>query len=117
MVQQAPRPFVSLLSLVVTSKLVFLLESKAPLFPAVLWPALLAALSLNALFGKQTAAKTLAYVFLVIGILHLLAPLVGRFQSLGGVATTVLWGALAIGTAIYILKSKAVKAFYAGPIE
>ena len=113
MFKEAPRPLVTLLSLVIASKVALIAASNGSLFPGLLWPLLFAALSLSALFGKQSAATALGYVFYVVGVLSLLLPLVGTAQSMFGIVSSVVWGALAIGTARYIFKSQAVKAFYA----
>ena len=113
MFKETPRALVTLLSLVIGSKVALIAVSNASLFPGLLWPLLFAALSLSALFGKQSAATALGYVFYVVGVLSLLLPLVGTAQSMFGIVSSVVWGALAIGTARYIFKSQAVKAFYA----
>ena len=113
MFKEAPRLLVTLLALVIASKVALISVSNDSLFPGLLWPMLFAALSLSALLGKQSAATTLGYIFYVVGILSLLLPVVGTAQSTFGIVTSVLWGALAVGTARYIFKSQPVKAFYA----
>jgi hypothetical protein len=111
MFKEAPRPLVTLLALVIASKIVLIAASNGSLFPSLLWPMLFAALSLSALFGKQSAAKALGYVFYIVGVLSLLLPLVVA-QSMFGTVTSIAWGALAVGTARYMFKSQAVKTFY-----
>jgi hypothetical protein len=111
MFKEAPRPLVTLLALVIASKVVLIAASNGALFPSLLWPLLFAALSLSALFGKQSAAKALGYVFYIVGVLSLLSPLVVA-QSIFATVTAVAWGTLVIGTARYMFKSQAVKAFY-----
>ena len=113
MFKEAPRPFVILLALVIASKGALVLVSGGPLFPGLLWPALFTALGLSALFGKQSAATTLGYVFYAVGVLSLLLAVVGTVQTTFGIVTSVLWGALTVGTARYMFKSQAVKDFYA----
>jgi hypothetical protein len=113
MFKHAPRPLVTLLSLVIASKVALVAASNDSLFPGLFWPLLFAALGLSALFGKQSAATALGYVFYVVGVLSLLLPVVGTAQSMFGIVTSVVWGALAVGTARYIFQSQAVKAFYA----
>lgn len=108
MFEDTPRLFVTLLAVVVASNLGVVMLSDGPLLPALLWPALFAALSLSALLGKQSAARALGYVLYIAGVLSLMLPLVAA-QSVFGIATLLIWGVLAIGTARYIFKSEAVR--------
>ena len=113
MFRGAPRTLVILLALVITSKVIFIALSNGPLLPRIIWPALFAALSLSALFGKRSAATMLGYLFYGIGALSLLLVVMGSDHSVFGIVTSAIWGVLVIGTARYIFKSKKVRAFYA----
>ncbi|AKJ29717.1 hypothetical protein [Caldimonas brevitalea] len=114
MVNSAPRPLVALLALVIFSKVLLIALSNGPHFPAVLWPALFAALGLSALFGKQWAATALTYLLYAAGVLSLLLPLFAA-QSALGLAARICWAGLAIATATYISKSPSVRGFYQSP--
>jgi len=88
-----------------------LLFSPNPLF-GLLWPSLLAALSLSALFGSRRAATTLKFVFYVMAVASLLL-LVVKASSLLVVARTVVFAVLLLVTARYLASSKGVAQFYA----
>ena len=114
MSQPLSRLALTLLIGVIGSRLLIGLLSGAPLLPTLVWPALLAALSFSALSGKKLAAKALGYVLLALGAFSFLAPaLVGRFGSILELVVASLWGTAAIGTGVYLLKSRTIKAFYA----
>ena len=81
-------------------------------FPALLWPVLFAALAISAFYGKKSAARVLALLLILSGITLVLTPFVYA-TSLFGALASCAWGIVAISVAVYIFRSKAVKAFYA----
>jgi len=107
----APRTLVALLSAAVVLLLLHALLF-SPSLLGLLWPALVTALSLSALFGSKRALASLKYLFYFIGIVSLLALLFGPLSILAGLQA-VLVAAMLIATARYIAKSKEVAHFYA----
>jgi len=106
----APRVLVAVLAFVV-----FLLILHAAFISwsviGLLWPMLVAALSLNALFGSKKAATILKYLFIFWGAGLLLIALTKpttTFQLAWNMGTALFY----IGSGRYLSKSAAVSKFY-----
>jgi hypothetical protein len=111
----APRTLVSVLGAVVvilTLQALFFIASPAGL----LWPALVAALSLSALFGSRRAAVALKYLLYLMGAAGILSVLV-QAMTPAGIVRTLVVAVLLIGVARYLGRSKSVATFYAPKIS
>jgi hypothetical protein len=106
----APRILVAVLAFIVLLLIfqaVFILQSVI----AFLWPMLVAALSLNALFGSKKAAVTLKYLFFFVSAVLLLIPLTGpttKLQLVWNIGMALVY----LGSCRYLSKSAAVSTFY-----
>jgi len=106
-----PRLFVLLLALVVcVLTLQVLLFSSNPI-AGLLWPALVAAISLSAAFGSRRSASILQYLYFVMAALPLLFLLVG--SSASALARMVFVSAFLIACGLYIARSRSLAEFYA----
>ena len=108
----APRLLVVLLAL-----LVAVLAAQALLFSPIpllglLWPALIAALSLSALFGSKRAASVLKYILYALSAVPILFVLTGPMSS-GALARSLAVAAFTLFVALYLARSKEVAHFFA----
>ena len=108
----APAPFVLLLATVVVARVAIVFVVHSPLVTGLAWAALLGALGLWALLGNRGAATAHAYVCLVLGADTLIQ--LTQVQASGVyLAAPLCWAALVIGVGLYVLRSAAVRRFYA----
>ena len=108
----APRLLVVLLAL-----LVAVLAAQAILFSSrpllgLLWPALIAAISLSVLFGSRRAASVLKYILYVLSALPILFGVTGSMSG-GALARAVGVAAFTLLVALYLARSKQVANFLA----
>jgi len=109
---KAPAPLVFLMSTVVVARVGIVFVVHSPLLTGLAWAALLGALSVWALLGNQGAARTYAYVCLVLGADTLIQ--LSHVEASGVyLAAPLCWAALVIGVGLYVLRSAAVQRFLA----
>jgi hypothetical protein len=106
----APRTMVVLLAIVVVVLTVQVILF-SPLLAGLLWPALIAGLSLSALFGSDRAARILKWVLYVLGAGSVLMIVLTR-MSIFDITRTLFVGVLLFAVARYLGKSRAVASFY-----
>jgi len=106
----APRPLVAILTTIVAIHIfsaVFFVHSAASL----LWPMLLASLSLSALFGSKKAATALKYLFFFVCAASIVMLLTGPWTTFG-VARNITMALIYFGAGRYLSKSADVSEFY-----
>ena len=109
---KAPAPLVFLMSTVVVARVAIVFVVHSPLVTGLAWAALLGALSVWALLGNPGAAKAYAYVCLVLGADALIQ--LSHLEASGVyLAAPLCWAALVMGVGLYVLRSAAVRRFYA----
>lgn len=84
----------------------------SPSLAGLVFPALVAAISLSALFGSVRAARGLKWLLYVLSFVPVLMVLAGHMSAFGIVRGLVV-GAFTFTVARYLGTSKAVSAFYA----
>lgn len=105
-----PRPLTALLLASILMPLFSFLLAPSASVAALLWPALIAAMSLSIWVGKPVAAKALAYIFYFFGIV-LLASLLLEFISWWRSAFVAAQAAIYLITAKQLLNSKDLAAY------
>jgi hypothetical protein len=113
MFANVPRGLLWSVIVVIAVRAIVILLFHEAIFPALLWPMLFAALAISAFYGKKGAAQALALLLTLSGLTLVLSPLVNSTSPFDAL-TSCGWGSFAIAVAVYILRSKAVKSFYAG---
>jgi hypothetical protein len=106
----APRPMVAMLATVVAA-LTLQVVLFSPSIVGLIFPALIGAVSLSALFGSFRAARSLKWLLYALSALPVLMVLAGNVSA-SGITRGVVVGALTFATARYLGTSKAVAAFY-----
>lgn len=109
---KAPTPLVLLLATVVVARVGIVFVVHSSLATGLAWAALLGALSVWALLGSRGAANAYACVCLVLGADALIQ--LSHVQASGVyLAAPLCWAALVLGVGLYVLRSPAVRRFYA----
>jgi hypothetical protein len=112
MFKNAPPPFVILLATVVVARVGIVFVVHSSLLMGLAWAALLGALSVWALLGHRGAAKAYACVCLVLGADALIQLTHAQASGVYLVAS-LCWAALVMCVGLYVLRSAAVRRFYA----
>jgi hypothetical protein len=107
----APRTLAALLGAVVAVLIVQVLLF-SPSLVGLLWPALVAALSLSALFGSRRAAVALKYLLYFMSVASLLLVVSGPMSAFS-VGRTLVVGVFLFAVGRYLGRSSAVAQFYA----
>jgi hypothetical protein len=108
----APRLLVALLALLVAVLAIqVLLFSPRPLV-GLLWPALIACLSITAVLGSARGAAILKYLLYVMSAVPFLLLLLGPVSAASLVRTTLV-SAFTLAVALYMARNKEVARFYA----
>ena len=111
MIRHAPVALMALLATVVVVRIAIVFVVGSPLSTALAWAALLGALSVAALMGRQLAATVLAYLCLILGLDTLLQLLTADLSGVQ-LGAPLVWAALVLGAGAFILCSPQVKRFY-----
>jgi uncharacterized membrane protein YfbV (UPF0208 family) len=82
----------------------------------LLWPALIACLSLSALFGSKRIATVLKYLLYFMSASTILIVL-SQPMSTGALAVSLAIATLTLSVALYLARSKAVAQFYASETQ
>jgi len=108
---KAPAALIALLATVVVARIAIVFVVGSPLATALAWAALLGALSVAALMGRQLAATVMAYLCLILGLDTLIQLFTARLSGVQ-LGAPLVWAALVLGTGAFILCSPQVKRFY-----